>query len=136
MAEIVVPHNVPQRIHEAFKTAVYQGAHTGDVVCANLTCGQVPLFAVRTVKYHVQVDKIESLERTIGTRLAEMLKLGIETLDLSFEDHDTAWREEVRNNDFGERTLIVEALGNENRRHLDKLAVDTTKMRLRVAGLV
>ena len=127
MSEVVEPHDVAERVHPALQPAVHQASTAGNVVRTNLSAGRIALLAFGTVKYDVEVDKVQIAERGISPARAEALQGAVGTLELRLEYHETAGREVVWDNDLGVRALAVEDLGNDDLRNLDHLPRKTAE---------
>ena len=64
VTEIIVAHDLTQRVHPTLETAVHKRAVVGDGVAA-ITTGSIALFTVTAVEDNVEVDEVEVLERCV-----------------------------------------------------------------------
>jgi hypothetical protein len=108
--EVVVPHDMTQRVHPALEAAVHGLAEAGDVVRADLAGRRVALLAVRAVQDDVEVDEVEAAERPVRALRAERLEVSVEPDHLRLEDHDAAGREVIGHDDVRVRAFTVATL--------------------------
>ena len=119
--EIVVTHDVPQRMHPALQATVHQVAETRNVIRANFATGRISFLPLGAMEEHVEVDKVEVTKGTVSPFRAESIKSTVESLKLRLEHHKASRREILRNNDLRVRPFGVETLRYNNLRKIDQL---------------
>jgi hypothetical protein len=73
MSKVIMAHDMPKRMHPALQTAIHELAHTRNVKRPDLSLGRIALLAFSAMEYDIQVDKIQIVERLLGTRRAERI---------------------------------------------------------------
>ena len=136
MSEIVVPHDVPQRMHEALQTTVRQCSDTRNVVGTDLSLRCIPLFTVCTIQDDVEINEIQVAESFVGTRRAEGIQRRVESLQLRLEEQNTPGREVFGYDDLAVGSFTIETLWDDNRSRLNELSGYTPQRLIIVAILV
>ena len=117
MSEIVKPDDMPQWMHPAFQATVYEFPHSRDIVDPYLSFGCVPLFTFAPEKDCVQFHEIQIFECLLRPGCAESIESRIKPLQMCLEQHNASGREVLRDDDFGEGAISVEALRRDNGRN-------------------
>ena len=117
MPKIIIPHNMPQRVHPSLQTTINQLPKARYIVIPENTIRRIPLLHVRAMQDHIQVDQGEVTESLLCARSAECIEGRVVLLQLRLKHHDASWRECFRDDDFAVRTFVVKALRYDDRSH-------------------
>jgi len=114
MSEIVEPDDMPQRMHPTFQATVDEFSRSGDIINPYLSFGCVPLLTFAPEKNNVQFYEIQISECLLRPGCAESIESGIESFQMRLEQHNAPRWEVLRDDDFGEGAISVEALRHDN----------------------
>jgi len=101
MAQIIIPHDMPEWVHPPFQTAVDQFPELRHVVRSKLALRSIALLAISAVQNDVQVTKAQISKGLLCITGAERIKFGVKSLHLCLKEHDASRGKVLGHNDLG-----------------------------------